>query len=135
MLAAGPASGTLVQNGNGSFTYTPNANFTGSDSFTYRVRDSAGALSNLATVSLTVLNQAPVAGDDSVSTPSNTPVTFDVRGNDSDPEGDALTVVLAAGPSSGTLADTIVRISSFDKILSSRAFSTLRILPLSGSIA
>ena len=53
VLGTGPTSGTLTLNPNGSFTYTPNNGFSGSDSFTYRAND--GVLpSNLATVSLTV---------------------------------------------------------------------------------
>ena len=39
MLASGPSHGTLTLNANGSFTYTPAANFNGSDSFTYRASD------------------------------------------------------------------------------------------------
>jgi VCBS repeat-containing protein len=60
VLVAGPSHGTLTLNANGSFTYTPAANFNGSDSFTYRAND--GTLtSNLATVTLTVtaVNDAP----------------------------------------------------------------------------
>ena len=49
VLGSGPSHGTLTLNANGSFTYTPAANFNGSDSFTYRASD--GTLtSNLATV-------------------------------------------------------------------------------------
>ena len=53
VLTAGPAHGSLTLNANGAFTYTPAANFNGSDSFTYRATDGS-ALSNVATVSLTV---------------------------------------------------------------------------------
>ena len=52
-VATGPANGTLTLDANGSFTYTPNAAFSGSDSFTYRANDGT-ADSNTATVSLTV---------------------------------------------------------------------------------
>ena len=51
---ASPASGTAVPNGNGTVTYTPNAGFTGSDTFTYTVADAQSAVSNQATVSVTV---------------------------------------------------------------------------------
>ncbi len=60
-LLAGPSNGVLMLNANGSFTYTPNANFNGTDSFTYRAND--GALnSNIATVTLTInpVNDAPL---------------------------------------------------------------------------
>jgi VCBS repeat-containing protein len=61
ILVSNPTSGTLVWNSNGTFTYTPNANFNGTDSFTYRVYDGT-ANSNLATVTLIVnpVNDAPV---------------------------------------------------------------------------
>ena len=60
VLGSGPSHGTLTLNANGAFTYTPAANYSGSDSFTYRASD--GTLtSNLATVTLTVtaVNDAP----------------------------------------------------------------------------
>ena len=60
-----PAHGTAVVNGNGSYTYTPAANYSGADSFTYRVFDGA-AFSAAGTVSLTVtpVNDAPVSDPD-----------------------------------------------------------------------
>ena len=63
VLVSGPAHGTLTLNADGSFTYTPDANYNGSDSFTYKANDGS-ADSNVATVSLTVsaVNDAPVAG-------------------------------------------------------------------------
>ena len=76
VLVSGPAHGTLTLNSNGSFTYSPAANYNGSDSFTYKAND--GALdSNVATVSLTVtpVNDAPVAANDSYSTSEDTPLT------------------------------------------------------------
>jgi VCBS repeat-containing protein len=68
-LVSAPAHGTLTLNSDGSFTYTPNTNFHGADSFTYQ--DYEGPLvSNTVTVALTVnfVNQPPVANDDSFST-------------------------------------------------------------------
>jgi VCBS repeat-containing protein len=58
--ASGPSHGTLTLNPNGSFTYTPTANYNGPDSFTYRANDGT-ATSNLATVTITVsaVNDAP----------------------------------------------------------------------------
>jgi VCBS repeat-containing protein len=60
VLGSAPSHGTLTLNANGSFTYTPAADYNGSDTFSYRASD--GTLtSNLATVTLTVstLNDAP----------------------------------------------------------------------------
>ncbi len=98
------ANGTLSLNTDGSFTYTPNAGFSGSDNFTYVAND--GALdSNEATVTITVqagANQPPVAVDDSATTPEETPVTIGVLANDSDPDGDPLMVVAVSVSANGT---------------------------------
>jgi len=100
----------LTQPANGSATvvaggvrYVPNSGFTGTNTFTYRASD--GALeSNTATVTVTVAapNLAPTAGNDSATTLEDTAVTIAVLGNDSDPEGQPLTVQLASQPSSGS---------------------------------
>lgn len=87
--------GILVLSSDGSFTYTPNANFVGSDSFTYHVND--GTLdSNIATVDITVSseNDAPVAQDDQAETQQNVPVRIDVLENDFDVEDDSLNILL-----------------------------------------
>jgi len=54
-----PANGSLVDNGNGTLTYTPDALFSGNDSFTYSLTDGT-VLSNAATVSVQVVNRAPL---------------------------------------------------------------------------
>jgi lysophospholipase L1-like esterase len=53
-IVGSPSSGIAVSNGNGSVTYTPNGGFTGTDSFAYTVSDGQGAVSNAATVTVTV---------------------------------------------------------------------------------
>ncbi|MBA3711435.1 MAG: tandem-95 repeat protein [Pyrinomonadaceae bacterium] len=60
ILVTGPTGGTLTLNANGSFTYTPTANFNGPDTFTYRASDGT-ASSNTATVTInvTAVNDAP----------------------------------------------------------------------------
>ena len=64
-----------MRNADGTFTYTPNANFNGTDSFTYRVTD--GATSDTATVTITVaaVNDAPTAANDTATTKEDTAVT------------------------------------------------------------
>ncbi len=87
----------------GGVLYTPNAGFTGTDTFTYQAWD--GALtSNTATVTVTVtgINQVPVAGDDSAATLEDTPVVITVLANDTDGDGQALSVQLASQPASGS---------------------------------
>jgi VCBS repeat-containing protein len=107
MLVNEPANGTLTLNANGSFTYTPNLNFSGIDSFTYKANDGT-ADSNVATVTVTVLpgNHPPVAANDSYSVNEDVVLTVPAPGvlsNDSDEEGVALTAVLVSGPSHGSL--------------------------------
>ena len=53
-----PGHGSALANGNGTVTYTPTAGYVGSDSFTYTVRDTFGATSNSATVTITVTTPA-----------------------------------------------------------------------------
>src|SRR5207244_4686978 len=87
-LVRAPAHGTLSLNqATGAFTYTPSANFWGSDSFTYRARDSRDADSGVATVSMTVneVNDAPLASDDAATTNEDTAVSGNVLTNDTDP--------------------------------------------------
>ncbi|MCP5017464.1 MAG: tandem-95 repeat protein, partial [Ketobacter sp.] len=83
-----PANGSLGNNGDGTFTYTPNTGFTGPDSFVYEICDTE-PLCDTATVSITVNlnNDPPVAVDDSANTPEDTGMTIDVASNDSDPDG------------------------------------------------
>ncbi len=104
-LVTGPAHGTLVLNANGSFSYTPGLNFNGADSFTYQVSD--GALTDSATVSLTVsaVNDAPVAeADKEVIVPAGSGAVGLNIVQPTDVDGDALTVTIQAAPSNGTLA-------------------------------
>ncbi|PAY17842.1 hypothetical protein CKO51_19305 [Rhodopirellula sp. SM50] len=104
-LVSQASSGVVVLSPDGSFTYTPDANFNGSDSFTYTAFDGIGN-SNVATVNLTVsaVNDAPVANSQSVSTMENTPKTVTLSG--SDVEGDSLSFAVLAGPTSGNLSGT-----------------------------
>lgn len=108
-VASAPANGsTSVNTGTGVITYTPDADFNGSDSFTYTVQDATGDTSAAATVTITVnaVNDAPVAVADTVNTDVDTPVTIDVAANDSDVDtGDAVdtaTLVIVTSPTNGS---------------------------------
>lgn len=81
-----PGSGTFSVNGSGLVTFVPVLNFNGTVSITYTVEDSEGATSNLATITITVtsLNDAPVANNDAATTNEETPVTLNVVSNDTD---------------------------------------------------
>ncbi|MCK9199944.1 MAG: Ig-like domain-containing protein [Gallionella sp.] len=83
-----PATGTLIGNADGSFSYTPPATYNGMVNFSYVARDAAGVASKAkGYVAISVrLNRAPVTVDDTVSTLPNTPLTITVLGNDSDPD-------------------------------------------------
>jgi VCBS repeat-containing protein len=114
-VVSNPSHGTLALNANGSFTYTPAAGYSGSDSFTYHANDGT-VNSNTATVSITVTftDSPPVAVNDAYSTPSGTALTVPAKGvlaNDSDPDGDALTAAVVANPSHGSL--TLVGTGAF----------------------
>src|SRR5262249_28281973 len=101
---SGPTHGRLVINADGTFTYTPNSGYSGSDSFSYKANDGS-ADSNVATVNINVhfVNDAPVVVADAVATNEDTPVSGNVLANDSDADGDALSAVLVNGPAHGSL--------------------------------
>ena len=106
-LGAGPTHGTVTLNANGSFTYTPAANYNGPDSFTYTAKD-ATTTSAPATVAITVtpVNDPPAAVNDAYTTAEDTvlaPSAPGVLGNDTDPEGDPLTAAVGTGPAHGTV--------------------------------
>lgn len=100
-----PANGTVTINPDGTVTYTPEAGFTGEDTFDYTVTDPDG---NTATGSVTVAvepeggPQAPVPGDDSAETGEDTPVVIDILENDTDPQDQPLSVTGTTDPANGT---------------------------------
>jgi large repetitive protein len=100
-----PSMGTLSGTGS-KINYKPAPNAYGSDSFTFKVTDTAGATSNVATVSITVtsVNDYPVAIDQSVSTDQDTPVPITLTGTDV--EGDPLRFRIAYPPKNGTVSGT-----------------------------
>jgi hypothetical protein len=100
-----PSHGTVTANADGSFTYVPTNNYVGPDSFTYTITDSSGQTST-ATVRLDVTNRPPVANPNETTTPSNTPVTVPVLGNDTEPDGDPRTVESVTGGAPGSAVTT-----------------------------
>ena len=94
-----PIHGQLTLAVDGSFSYMPDENFFGTDSFRYEVKDDKG-LAAIGTVILTVINvnDNPVAFDDNARTGSNTQVIVDVLDNDSDIDGNILNVDSATVP-------------------------------------
>ena len=105
-IIAVPADGTVsVDPVLGKVTYTPSADFYGSDSLQYTVADEGGLTSNVATVNITVdpVGDPVVANDDSFTGEEDTELTGNVLDNDTNVDGDALTVIQFTEPSTGTL--------------------------------
>ncbi|EJC7119964.1 tandem-95 repeat protein [Vibrio parahaemolyticus] len=94
----GPANGTVSVNPDGSVTYTPNDNYHGTDSFTYIVTSGGVSESTTVSVDVTPVNDVPVAKDDIATTQEDTAVTIDVLPNDSDMDGDKLSIQSASVP-------------------------------------
>jgi hypothetical protein len=97
-----PANGTVTMN---PVTYTPNANFFGTNSFTYTVSDGNGGTDTATvTVTVTAVNDAPVAVNDSAATLAEVPVTIQVRANDTDVDSPTLTITAVTQGANGTVA-------------------------------
>jgi hypothetical protein len=105
-LISQPANGTAVLNANGTITYTPAVGFSGVNSFSYTICGIAQpGVCSTTPVSITVLPSRPVAVNDLNQTVKNIPVSGNLRTNDSEPAGLALTVTTTpiTGPTNGTV--------------------------------
>ena len=99
-----PSHGMVVLNSNGGFTYTPEEDYEGIDTFSYKAYDGI-AYSDIVTVTITInsVNQPPVATDDTATVPfdsSNNKI--DVLANDDDPDEDPLTITSVSTALHGT---------------------------------
>ncbi|MEJ7590003.1 MAG: Ig-like domain-containing protein [Planctomycetaceae bacterium] len=105
-LQTGPAHGTLSLAANGSFTYTPNAGYTGSDSFSYNLTDGLVTTGPI-TANLTVSNVAPNATSDSYHVLHDqtliVPALTGLTQNDFDIDGDSLATSVMTTTTHGTL--------------------------------
>ncbi|MFZ4408401.1 MAG: Ig-like domain-containing protein, partial [Paracraurococcus sp.] len=108
MLVSGPARGALSLSANGAFTYVPAQGFAGTDSFTYLGSD--GLLTSApvqVTLTVTPSNRAPVATADLLSGIAGTPINLlasILLANDSDADGNALTLTAVGAATNGTVA-------------------------------
>ena len=105
-----PAHGaTQVDGATGAITYTPNADYNGTDSFVYAITDDGSptpAQTSQAVVTITInaINDHPAPEADTATTDEDTAVTIDILANDTDVDGNLVpsSVVVASAPSSGT---------------------------------
>ena len=129
---------------NNTLFYVPVVGFTGIDIITYTVQDTAENTSSTTVSVMVDGNLAPVAEDDSVTTAFGTSVTIDALSNDSDPDGDTLTIVSAnvdSGevsinegslfytPLQGFSGDATITYSVSDGLLTADAAVTVTVLP------
>src|SRR5207248_146545 len=102
-ILAGPTNGAIsgFNSSTGALLYTPATNYNGPDSFTFTVSDGSLQATGLVSITVTPVNDAPVATSDSYSLFKNTTLSVPVSGvltNDTDPDGDLLTALLVTGP-------------------------------------
>ncbi|PWN07633.1 hypothetical protein DDZ15_05090 [Rhodohalobacter mucosus] len=100
-----PVNGVINIATDGSFEYTPDAGFAGTETLTYTITD--GTATATGTVTIAVENQPPVANDDSYTTRPGTDLIVDAAtgllANDTDPDGDPLTVQSIEAPANGVI--------------------------------
>ncbi|APG59408.1 HYR domain-containing protein [Christiangramia salexigens] len=100
-----PSNGTVSVNTDGTATYSPNDNFNGDDTFSYTISDGNGG-TDTATVTVTVnaINDAPVAVNDNANIDQDSTIEISVLENDSDLDGDNLTVSDLTQPNNGSVS-------------------------------
>ena len=109
------SNGALTLNPDGTFEYVPDADFFGTDSFTYQLEDPNGATSAVATVTITVnsVNDAPVATNDNFTI---NVVTGGILDNDSDPDNNVGDLVVTELSSTSNGALTLNPDGTFDYV-------------------
>lgn len=105
VLVSGPSHGTLDLRADGSFDYTPAAEWSGTDRFLYKAREGQDD-SNVAAVTITVawVNDVPAAQDQAASTDEDTAIEVVLAA--SDVEGDPVSYLVVSQPAHGTLSGT-----------------------------
>jgi hypothetical protein len=108
-VSVDPAAGAIADNGDGTWTFTPAADFNADDlALSFTVSDGTTTDSATATLDVSAVNDAPLAGDDSFNGLEDQTLTIDVAdmlANDSDVDGDSLTLQSFTQPANGTLVD------------------------------
>jgi hypothetical protein len=101
-LVGSPVNGSVNLNSDGTFSFTPTANFAGTASFQFQVTDTQSGVSNTATMTITVENRLPIAYNTTTSIFQNQPLN-EGRVWGWDPEGQALTYAVVGSPVNGTV--------------------------------
>ena len=105
VAVSSPVNGTLIDNGEGTYTYTPSAGYVGPENLTLSVSDGQlGAEPSSAQVSISVTNSLPIVQAEVSTTHMNTPVVINLSDNFSDSDDDPVTLSINT-PSNGTLID------------------------------
>ncbi|NNF97161.1 MAG: tandem-95 repeat protein, partial [Halobacteria archaeon] len=109
-IVSGPTNGAITVNADGTVDYTHNGSETLADSFSYTILDNSSAVSNTGTVNITVtpVNDAPVATNDNLVTYQGVLsiiTVADLLGNDTDAEGNPLTITGFTQPANGTVVN------------------------------
>ncbi len=105
-----PSGALLTVRADGSYRYDPNGKFefigegqAGTDTFTYTISDGLGGTGTaMVTITISGLNDPPLAQDDYVVAQNDRPVTVSIKANDSDPDSDPLNVTVLSTPSIGS---------------------------------
>jgi RHS repeat-associated protein len=101
LVISNPAHGRLLGSGT-TLTYRPNSNFTGADSFSFKVNDGVvDSLPGVITITISSVNDAPIANAQTIATKKDQARSFTISA--SDPDGDSLSYSLVELPSHGTL--------------------------------
>ena len=106
-LQLSSGDGALTDNGNGTWTFTPSANWNGSVGFSYGVSDGTVTVANSASLTVNAVNDAPVAVVDAFTTSEDVPLRIslsDLLANDTDADGDPVWVFSAGNPQHGSLS-------------------------------
>lgn len=101
-MGSGVATGSISLGSTGGFVYTPALNFSGVVSFTFRVNDGTFySAYQTGTITILNVNDLPIGGNDSYTATEDTPQTFFVLANDTDPDGSIVSLTGLTQPSTG----------------------------------
>lgn len=103
-----PVNGTLTSNGDGTFDYTPNPDYCGTEIIPYQVTDGVNTITEYLTITVTCVNDAPIGGNETLTINEDSGVnnSGDLLANDSDPEGNTLTILNVTQTGGGVITLT-----------------------------